>query len=165
MKSLLTIYGIRTPVDGNWEICMADITSGLSKFPWKRKNRKIHFLLSHLNFFPPNLVAVSDEHGERFHQDISTTERWYAGKWSQNVSWLLLEPHWTGGYCQLRTDGLQKEGLSVSKFKHLFSYFCYVISWSYCYTALLPLFFNSLSSFHNEKVILNKRTQLHNNRF
>ena len=31
---------------------------------------KIHFLDSHLDFFPDNLGAVSDEHGERFHQDI-----------------------------------------------------------------------------------------------
>jgi hypothetical protein len=28
---------------------------------------KIHFLHSHLDFFPQNLGAVSDEHGERFH--------------------------------------------------------------------------------------------------
>jgi hypothetical protein len=31
---------------------------------------KVHFLDSHLDFFPQNLGAVSDEHGERFHQDI-----------------------------------------------------------------------------------------------
>jgi len=31
---------------------------------------KIHFLASHLEFFPENLGEVSDEHGERFHQDI-----------------------------------------------------------------------------------------------
>jgi hypothetical protein len=74
------------PVEGNREICMADITSVLSKFPWKPKSQKIHFLHSHLNFFPPNLVAVSDEHGERFHQDISTMEKRYAGKCSQNFS-------------------------------------------------------------------------------
>jgi hypothetical protein len=28
---------------------------------------KVHFLDSHLDFFPENLGAVSDEHGERFH--------------------------------------------------------------------------------------------------
>ena len=32
-----------------------------------RISLKIHFLHSHLNFFPPNLRAVSDEYGERFH--------------------------------------------------------------------------------------------------
>ena len=35
----------------------------------------IHFLHSHLDFFPANLGAVIDEHGERFHQDISTMEK------------------------------------------------------------------------------------------
>ncbi|UYV77433.1 hypothetical protein LAZ67_15001016 [Cordylochernes scorpioides] len=43
---------------------------------------KIHFLHSHLDFFPDNLGAVSDEHGERFHQDISSMEKRYQGKWS-----------------------------------------------------------------------------------
>lgn len=33
---------------------------------------KIHFLHSHLDFFPENLGDVSDEHGERFHQEIKT---------------------------------------------------------------------------------------------
>jgi hypothetical protein len=33
---------------------------------------KIHFLHSHLDFFPENCGAVSDKHGERFHQDISS---------------------------------------------------------------------------------------------
>jgi hypothetical protein len=31
---------------------------------------KIHFLESHLDFFPENIGRVGDEHGERFHQDI-----------------------------------------------------------------------------------------------
>ncbi|UYV68164.1 CLPB [Cordylochernes scorpioides] len=38
---------------------------------------KIHFLHSHLDFFPDNLGEVSDEHGERFHQDISSMEKRY----------------------------------------------------------------------------------------
>lgn len=46
---------------------------------------KIHFLHSHLNFFPSNLGAVSDEHGERFHQDILSMEIRYQGKWSPNM--------------------------------------------------------------------------------
>jgi hypothetical protein len=28
---------------------------------------KVHFLHSHLNYFPQNLGIVSDEQGERFH--------------------------------------------------------------------------------------------------
>ena len=43
---------------------------------------KIHFMHSHLDFFPDNLGAVSDEHGERFHQEISVMEKRYQGKWS-----------------------------------------------------------------------------------
>ena len=43
---------------------------------------KLHFLHSHLSFFPENAADVSDEHGERFHQDICTIENRYKGKWS-----------------------------------------------------------------------------------
>ena len=38
---------------------------------------KMHFLHSHLEFFPENLGAVSDEQGERFHQDIQAMEERY----------------------------------------------------------------------------------------
>ena len=41
---------------------------------------KMHFLHSHLDFFPENLGDVSDEHGERFHQDVSVMEKRYYGK-------------------------------------------------------------------------------------
>ena len=55
---------------------------------------KIHFLHSNLNFFPPNLGAVSDEHGERFHQDIMKMESNYQGKWNPGMMgdfcWMLL---------------------------------------------------------------------------
>jgi len=37
-------------------------------------------LESHLDFFPENLGKVSDEHGERFHQDILAMEKRYQGK-------------------------------------------------------------------------------------
>jgi hypothetical protein len=46
---------------------------------------KIHFLDSHLDFFPENLRTVSDEHGERFHQDISAMEKRYQGQWSARM--------------------------------------------------------------------------------
>ena len=52
------------------------------------------FLHFHLNFFPPNLAAVSDEHGERFHQDITKMESNYQGKWNpgmmEDFRWMLL---------------------------------------------------------------------------
>ena len=46
---------------------------------------KLHFLHSHLDFFPKNLGAVSDEHGERFHQEILEMEKRYSGKLSINM--------------------------------------------------------------------------------
>ena len=59
-----------------------------------RMSLKIHFLHSHLNFFPPNLGAVSDEHGERFHQDIRKMGSNYQGKWNPGMMgdfcWMLL---------------------------------------------------------------------------
>ncbi|GBP14416.1 hypothetical protein EVAR_92401_1 [Eumeta japonica] len=53
---------------------------------------KIHFLHSHLDFFPDNCGALSDEHGERFHQDIANMEKRYQGKW--NVP-MLADYCWT----------------------------------------------------------------------
>jgi len=54
---------------------------------------KIHFLESHLDFFPENLGEVCDEHGERFHQDIMTMEKWFQSKWTSsmlaNYCWTL----------------------------------------------------------------------------
>ena len=59
-----------------------------------RMSLKIHFLHSHLNFFPPNLGAVSDEHGERLYQDITKMESNYQGKWNPGMMgdfcWMLL---------------------------------------------------------------------------
>jgi len=51
---------------------------------------KSHFLDSHLHFFPENLGEVSDEHGERFHEDIMPMEKRYQGKWTSRV---------LAGYC------------------------------------------------------------------
>ena len=42
---------------------------------------KLHYLHSHLAHFPENLGDVSDEQGERLHQDISNTEVCYQGHW------------------------------------------------------------------------------------
>ena len=46
---------------------------------------KIHFLETHLDFFPENLGKVSDEHSERFHRDIMAMERQYQGKWTSSM--------------------------------------------------------------------------------
>ena len=44
----------------------------LDKF--KLMSLKLHFLASHLDYFPPNLGAVSEQQGERFHQDMKDVE-------------------------------------------------------------------------------------------
>jgi len=36
-------------------------------------------------FFPENLGEVSDENGERFHQDIMAMEKQYQGKWTSSM--------------------------------------------------------------------------------
>ncbi|GBN00043.1 hypothetical protein AVEN_192949-1 [Araneus ventricosus] len=41
---------------------------------------KVHLLDWHLDYFPENLGAVSEEQGEIFHQDIKEMERRYQGK-------------------------------------------------------------------------------------
>ncbi|KAL4710010.1 hypothetical protein ACJJTC_015988 [Scirpophaga incertulas] len=51
---------------------------------------KIHFLYSHLSFFPDNMGSVSDEHGERFYQEIAEYEKRYQGRW---------EPAMPADYC------------------------------------------------------------------
>jgi hypothetical protein len=43
---------------------------------------KIHFLHSHLDFFPENCGTLSAMHGQRFHRDIAAMEKRYLGKWS-----------------------------------------------------------------------------------
>jgi hypothetical protein len=52
---------------------------------------KFHFLVSHLGYFPPNLGAVSEEQGERFHQDQKDVERCYQGHWDVNGRLLLVD--------------------------------------------------------------------------
>ena len=42
---------------------------------------KMHFLNSHLDFFPPNCGDVSDEHNEQLYHDTSVMEQRYKGKW------------------------------------------------------------------------------------
>ena len=51
---------------------------------------KIHFLHSHLHFFPLSSGEISDEHGERLHQDIAAMEKRYQGK---------LNPSMLADYC------------------------------------------------------------------
>ena len=42
---------------------------------------KVHFLHSNLDRFPENLGALTDEQGERFHQEVKEMEERYQGRW------------------------------------------------------------------------------------
>ena len=46
---------------------------------------KVHILHSHVDYFPENLGAVSEEQGERFHQDIKIIETRYQGRWDVHM--------------------------------------------------------------------------------
>ena len=43
---------------------------------------KMHFLPSHLDYFPDNCGTFSEEQGERFHREIMVMEERYQGKWN-----------------------------------------------------------------------------------
>jgi hypothetical protein len=40
---------------------------------------KLHFLRAHIDYLAQNLGSISEEHGERFHQDIWEMEKRYQG--------------------------------------------------------------------------------------
>ena len=46
---------------------------------------EIHMMHSHLDFFPENMGAVSEEHGEKFYQDNVTIEKRFDVKWIENA--------------------------------------------------------------------------------
>ena len=46
---------------------------------------KVYFFFSHLKSFLDNLGDVSDELGERFHQDIKVMEERYHSSWDVNM--------------------------------------------------------------------------------
>ena len=50
-----------------------------------RMTLKIHFLHSHLDFFPSNMGDVSDEHGEQFYQKIGEIKNRYQGNVNENM--------------------------------------------------------------------------------
>jgi len=59
---------------------------------WCIISLKFHFLHFYLNFFPRNMGSVSEEHSEKFHQDISRMDKRYSDKWNPD---LLADYSWT----------------------------------------------------------------------
>ena len=41
----------------------------------------LHYLFSHMGWFPENLGSMIDEQGERFHQDMKEMDTRYQGRW------------------------------------------------------------------------------------
>lgn len=82
--------------EDNYEDLIAKLLDSYHKMG-VRQSLKIHLLDSHLDFFPENLGAVSDEQGERFHQDIAAMERRYQGRWDEGMlsdhCWFLMRDH------------------------------------------------------------------------
>ena len=81
---------------------------------------KLHFLHSHIDFFPENLGAVSDGQGERFHQDIHTTENRCQGFWNESIMadhcWMLYRDNCPVAYTSLRCINLVYD-VSFSSYK------------------------------------------------
>ena len=65
-----------------------------------RMSAKLHFLCSDLDFFQENLGDFSEEHGERYHQDIEPIERQYKGRWDSAMMgdhiWSLIRQDKSG---------------------------------------------------------------------
>ena len=57
-----------------------------------RMSIKLHYLFSHLDYFPRNLGDVSEEQGERFHQDIWTMGERYQSRWDIHM---MADYYWT----------------------------------------------------------------------
>ncbi|KAL7296916.1 hypothetical protein TKK_0010305 [Trichogramma kaykai] len=65
----------------NYRELMADLLRNYEKLGCLMSN-KVHFLHSHLDYFPLNRGDYSEEQGERFHQDMKGMEKRYRGVWN-----------------------------------------------------------------------------------
>jgi hypothetical protein len=89
---------------------------------------KIHFLRSHLDFFPRNLGDISNRHGERFHQGISGMEK--QRQWERNQTVL------TGCCWQLKrevpdTKKRKASGRDFKLIKWKCVFFIYITQWKH----------------------------------
>ena len=59
-----------------------------------RMSIKLHYLFSHLDYFPESLGDVSKEQGEQFHQDIKIMQERYHNRWDAHMMsdycWTLI---------------------------------------------------------------------------
>lgn len=78
---------------------------------------KVHFLHSHLDYFPENLGNVSEEQDARFHQDIKEMEKRYQERCSVSM---MADYCWTLEIHMLYTSEDVPKGVSLGK-RNVFS--------------------------------------------
>jgi hypothetical protein len=71
---------------------------------------KLHLLHSNLEFFSENMRAFSDEHFEKFRQDIFRMEERYSGKGTQ-ICWLITAGSWYGRHQQKNTRDKRQQNV------------------------------------------------------
>ncbi|GBO41717.1 hypothetical protein AVEN_153954-1 [Araneus ventricosus] len=74
---------------------------------------KVHFLHSHIDCFPENLGAYSEEQGERFHQYVRDIERRYEEIWDVNMlsdyCWIIMRETKDGKRKRVRRSVKEKK--------------------------------------------------------
>ena len=76
-----------------------------------RMSIKVHYLFSHLDRFPENLGNMSEEQGERFHQDIKLMEERYQGRW---------DTHMMADYCWCLMQSCPQQDYRRKSYKRIF---------------------------------------------
>jgi hypothetical protein len=82
---------------------------------------KVNFLNAHLDYFPENLGAVSEEQRKTFHQDIKEMETRYQGRWNANMMedycWLLHrdDPQATYKRKKIPNEALKEKGKGTTR--------------------------------------------------
>ncbi|KAL4709024.1 hypothetical protein ACJJTC_005885 [Scirpophaga incertulas] len=79
---------------------------------------KVYFLHSHIEYFPENVGAYSEEQGKRFHQDVRDIERRYQGRWDVSMladfCWMLKRDTKEGNQKRIRRS-IKEEKVSQGK--------------------------------------------------
>ena len=72
---------------------------------------KLHYLFSHLDYFPENRGDVCEKQGERFHQNIRTMKERYQDRW---------DSHMMADYCWTLIRDCTKQSHSRKSYKRTF---------------------------------------------
>ena len=78
---------------------------------------KMHYLFSHMDLFPENLGSLSDEQGERFHQDLKEMDTRYHGHWD---AFMMADYCWRPP-CRWAFQEMEETEVQAVKFEHWWS--------------------------------------------